>query len=147
MVASYPLSSCHGVVWVASVQRLYAIGGTTLQEYSLVDWDGSNPSLRLESSYSTTGNVAGLHDMTLISEDEIILAGSNSCGHSCAIFNTQTKKFTPVNHFNGINGMKSINYNPSTGEAYYTYAAAGTSEGGYVWVDDINMYKVRVYNW
>lgn len=102
---------------MASVQRLYAIGGTTLQEYSLVDWDGSNPSLRLESSYSTTGNVAGLHDMTLISEDEIILAG--------------------------INGMKSINYNPSTGEAYYTYAAAGTSEGGYDW----SSHKVRVYNW
>lgn len=176
VVASYPLSSCHGVVWVPSAQRLYAIGGSTLQEYSLVDWDGSNPSLRLEASYSTTGNVGGLHDMTLCSEDEIILAGSNNGGHSCAIFNTVSKKFTPVNHFNGIAGMKSINYNPATGEAYYTYAASGTSEGGYdwsshkvrytsdttkpvsgdgtgssnwsyIWVDDINMYKVRVYNW
>ncbi len=176
LLSSNNLTSAHGVVWMSSVQRLYAIGGTSLQVYSLKDWNTSTPSLYLEKTISTTGYVAGLHDASKVNDNYIAVAGSASSGHSCSVFNVNTETFTVLTHFNNIVGMKSINYNPESGEAYYTYAAAGTSEGGYDWsskkvrysddltkqatgdgtgtsnwsyitVGDINLYKVRVYNW
>lgn len=171
-IANYPLPSAHGVVWVDSVQRLYAIGGTTIQVYSLSSWDSSSPALRLESTISSSSFVNGLHDASLVDANTIIVAGNNA-----ALLDVRSGSLNSVKHLNGVVGVKSVNYNADSGELYYTYAAEGTSEGSYNWsshkirytgdvnlqvsgdglsqdsnwsyisVPDINMYKVRVLNW
>ena len=165
-IAQYTLSSAHGVVWSEKRQRLYAVGATSLQIYKLKNWDTSSPELELERTVSTSGFVTGLHDMTMVDEDTLIMGGNKA-----AFYNMNTGAFTQLAHFNTCQGVKSLNYNPSTGEIYYTYAWEGHSEGGYTWsshkvrytddvyandnlvdkkvieVGDISMYKVRVMAW
>ena len=63
---STPLNSAHGVVWNETTQRLYAIGGTSLNIYKLKDWNSAAPSLELEQVIDTKNSVTGLHDMTLV---------------------------------------------------------------------------------
>ena len=164
-LAQYDLGSAHGVVWMESVQRLYAIGGTTLQKYRVM-----GNALSLDQTFDTKSAVTGLHDMTKYDSNTLIMTGSRA-----ALFNVNTNTFTNIPHFNGFVGMKSINCNPDTGEVYYTFGAEGLSEGSYTWsshwirysdnymaatpggqtlavdgyirVEDINMYKVRVFSW
>lgn len=160
-IASYPLGSAHGAVWNPATERLYAIGGTTMQIYK---WNPSVPALEKEREVSTSGYVSGLHDISLVDANTLIIGGAK-----CALFNISTNTFTQVAHFNpsGLNGIKSLNYNPDTGEIFYTFAVQGTSEGDYTWsshkvrytdningndekhilVNDINMYKCRVFTW
>lgn len=47
------LGSAHGVVWNETTQRLYAIGGQSLQIYKLKDWETATPSLELEKTVQT----------------------------------------------------------------------------------------------
>ena len=48
------LGSAHGVVWNETTQRLYAIGGQSLQIYKLKDWTRRQPpSLELEKTVQT----------------------------------------------------------------------------------------------
>ena len=168
LIASYPLVSAHGVVWCEKTKRLYAIGGTTLQVYKPnADWD-NNPALILEKTISSSGFVSGMHDMTAVDENTLIIGGNK-----LAFFDITTEKFSAVTAYNKVAGFKSVNYNPSSGEFYYTYAWENYSEGDYTWsshwirytdnlsnsfspslpaqgiirVEDINMYKVRVFNW
>lgn len=159
---SYPLTSAHGAVWNDKVKRLYAIGGTSLQIYK---WNQDKAELELENTVSTKAYVDGLHDISYVDTNLLILGG-----HRCALYNLTDGTFTPVPHFNPSerNGIKSLNYNAETGECFYTYAVAATHEGSYDWsshkvrytdnvngtgvekhllVDDINMYKVRVFSW
>lgn len=164
-LAQYPLTSAHGVVWMQSVERLYAIGSTSLQKYRVME-----NSLSLDQTYATNNYVTGLHDLTKFDTNTLVMAGSKA-----AFFNVNTETFTSVPHFSGFRGMKSININSDTGEVYYTFGDTGLSEGAYTWssfwirytdnyatpasgaqsleidglirVEDINMYKVRVFSW
>lgn len=164
-IAQYELGSAHGVVWMDSVERLYAIGGSSLQKYRIL-----NNALSLDQTYNTKSYVTGLHDMTKYDSNTLVMTGSKA-----ALFNVNTDTFTAVPHFSGFVGMKSINCNPDSGEVYYTFGAEGLSEGNYTWsshwvrysdnymaaapgaqslaidglirVEDINMYKVRVFSW
>lgn len=164
-IESYKLESAHGAVWNDANKRLYAIGNQSLQVYK---WNTTTHLLELEKTISTNGYVGGLHDLSLV-DDNTLIMGS----YHAALFNTDTEKFTLLPWFNNTetNGIKSINYNKETGECFYTYAVAGTAEGAYDWsshkirytdninatysltsekqieVNDINMYKVRVLNW
>ena len=164
-LGQYELDSAHGVVWMSSVERLYAIGSTSLQKYRIL-----NNALSLDQTYNTKSYVTGLHDMTKYDSNTLVMTGSKA-----ALFNVNTNTFTAVSHFSGFVGMKSINCNPDSGEVYYTFGAEGLSEGSYTWsshwvrysdnymaaapgaqslaidglirVEDINMYKVRVFSW
>ena len=160
-IARYPLVSAHGVVWNEDTQRLYAIGGNSLQIYR---WDASKPELILEKTVSTAAYVSALHDLTLVDANTLVMAGIRA-----AFYNISAGTFTQIEHFNpsALFSVKSINCNMTTGECFYTFAAEGTFEGGYYWsshklrytsdlkgneeshilVDDIDMYKVRVFNW
>lgn len=165
VLATYPLVSAHGAVWNEASKRLYAIGNQTLQIYK---WDSANHVLVLDKEVSTNGYVSGLHDLSLVDDNTLIMGSSHA-----ALYNIKTGAFTSLKWFNNTetNGIKSINYNAITEECYYTYAVEATSEGAYSWsshkirytgnlnatysltaekhiiVDDINMYKVRVLNW
>lgn len=164
-VKSYvELGSAHGVVWNDARQRLYAVGGSTLAVYELTDWDTDTPTLTLENTYDTSGYVTGLHDLTYVNETTLLLAGRKA-----AFLNLSTGKFVSLPHFNGSTGLKSVNYDNSKGDCWYTDATDPKHQVDYDWATDtifhtsdvtgnvvdrtisvpegFNMYKVRVMNW
>ena len=157
-----PLPSAHGVVWNPATERLYAIGGSTLKIYSLQDWTTAAPKLKLEKTIGTTGVVTGLHDLTLVDENTLLLAGNKA-----AFFNVTTEALTSISTFKSSHSMKSLNYNSETKECWFTdptnievpdltWASHTirysndmntTYETKNFKIDDLNCYKVRVYNW
>lgn len=161
---STPLESAHGVVWNEATQRLYAVGGSTLNVYKLNGWDTSTPTLTLEKSIDTSSKVTGLHDLTLVNPETLLLAGRKA-----ALYDLTKNTFTPLPHFSGSIGIKSVNYNHITGDCWYTDATDPDNTAGYDWAtknifytsniaytaidgkiavpEGFNMYKVRVMNW
>ena len=67
------LGSAHGVVWNETTQRLYAIGGQSLQIYKLKDWETATPSLELEKTERTPQG--GLHDMSYVNSNTLCIGG------------------------------------------------------------------------
>ena len=170
-VLSYvDLSSAHGVVWNESTQRLYAVGGSVLNIYTLTNWDSTTPTLTLERSIDTSKYVTGLHDLTLVNSSTLLLAGRKA-----ALYELTNGTFTTLPHFNESKGLKSVNYNPVSGDCWYTDATSEANQVDYDWatrsifytsniigsqVDrqitipqnflgskEFHMYKVRVKNW
>lgn len=159
---STELGSAHGVVWNPYNERLYAIGGKTLNIYSLQNWETNSPELKLEKSVNTSSNVTGLHDMTLVDENTLLLAGNKA-----ALYNISQGTFTALSHFNDSNALKSVNYNGDTGECWYTDATGSSksvtwSAENIGFTTDVNksggetlipveksflIYKVRVFHW
>ncbi len=158
---SAPLNSAHGVVWNETTQRLYAIGGTSLNIYKLKDWNSAAPSLELEQVINTKNSVTGLHDMTLVDGNTLLVAGRKA-----ALYDIAQSSFTNLSHFNGSTALKAVNYNGDTGECWYVDST--NPEGNFTWssqtirytdnvngngtyktikVPNLNMYKVRVFNW
>lgn len=159
---STPLVSAHGVVWNEKHQRLYAIGGTSLNVYKLTDWETSLPKLTLEKTISTKDYVTGLHDLTYVDPNTLLIAGK-----WCALYDISKNSFIKLARFNSSHSIKSVNYNSTTGECWYVDAT--TPEGEFTWssktihyTEDINssspdkmtitnvpfnMYKARVLYW
>lgn len=156
-----PLKSAHGVVWNEATQRLYAIGGTSLNIYKLKDWNSAAPALELEQVINTKSNVTGLHDMTLVDENTLLVAGNKA-----ALYDIAQSSFSNLSHFNGSTSLKAVNYNGDTGECWYVDST--NPEGNFTWssqtirytdnvngngtyrtikVPNLNMYKVRVFHW
>lgn len=151
------LTSAHGVQWIASRQRLYAIGGNNLVEYSLQDWDTSSPKLKVERTIKTPTN--GLHDLTVVSDDELLCAGNNAY-----LLRLDDLKFTELKQFHGETTVKSVNYNKSSGaiwttiaeESWWTFHIKEMHIGSNDPVKVLsvpfskygtNVYKCRVYQW
>ena len=109
------LTSAHGVQWIASRQRLYAIGENNLVEYSLQDWDTPSPKLKVERTIKTPTN--GLHDLTVVSDDELLCAGNNAY-----LLHLDDLKFTELTQFHGETTVKSVNYNKASGAIWTTIA-------------------------
>ena len=158
---STPLEYAHGVVWNPANQRLYAGGNNTIKVYTLTDWETNAPKLTLEKTIGTYPSITGLHDMMLIDDNTLLVAGKYA-----AFYNISTGKFTNLPHFSASTGIKSVNYNPQTGECWYTDATDSDRELTWssndirftydvtkrtidtrIQIGDINMYKVRVYSW
>lgn len=161
---STALSSAHGVVWNPKTERLYAIGGTALNIYSLTDWNTAAPKLTLEKSINTktSAGVSSLHDLTLVDENTLLIAGNKA-----ALYNISQNTFSPIKIFESSTSLKSVNYNGDTGECWftdptdievpdltwashtirYTDNANSTYQTASFKVEDLNIYKVRIYNW
>ena len=159
---STPLTSAHGVVWNEKYQRLFAIGGTSLNIYQLTDWDTGSPKLTLEKTVDTKSYVTGLHDLTYVDSNTLVVSGNRA-----AFYNIEKGTFISLARFSNCRGMKCINYNSTTGECWYVDAT--NPEGDFTWssktihyTDDvqstapdkktiynvpINMYKARVLYW
>ena len=156
---STPLTSGHGVVWSDDTQRLYAMGGQSLNVYSLVDWDTASPKLKLEKSITTPQS--GTHDLTMADATTLVVAGKKAY-----LFDIYSEKFTEMTHFSACTALKSVNYNPLTSELWYTDATvpegtqswsthtlryatdiAASSMAGSISITDMDVYKVRVLNW
>lgn len=153
------LGSAHGVVWNETTQRLYAIGGQSLQIYKLKEWETATPSLELERTVQTPQG--GLHDMSLVNSNTLCIGGRRAY-----LYDIGASRFTEMTLFASSTAIKSINYNDETGELWYTDATV--PEGSQSWstqtiryatdmnaqaaartikVPDLDMYKVRVMNW
>jgi len=156
-----PFQSTHGVVWNASTQRLYVGGKSLLNIYKLQDWDTSTPSLVLDKSIKTSDYVTGVHDVTLVNDKTLLVAGKKA-----ALYDISSGRFSALGSFANSTALKSVNRHPSTNEVWYTDATE--PEGDYTWssylvrhrsdasvgsedmsirITDINIYKVRVYRW
>jgi hypothetical protein len=152
----------HGVVWNPVSERLYAIGNNTFNIYKLTDWETSAPKLTLEKSIATDIWVTDLHDMLLVDKNTLMLAGNRA-----AFYNITTGVFTSIPIFASSNTLKSVNINGDTGECWftdpskieipkltwashtirYTDDVNNTYETKKFKIDDLNIYKVRVYKW
>ena len=163
-VCKVSLESAHGVVWNESTQRLYAVGGRTLAVYKLTDWNTATPSLTLENSFDTSDYVTSLHDMTFVNDQTLLLAGRKA-----VLYNLSNGTFTSLPHFSGSTALKSVNYNPASGDCWYTDATDPENQVDYDWAtrtifhtsdvagsyvdrqiavpEGFNMYKVRVKSW
>lgn len=159
VLAQVPLESAHGVVWNATTQRLYAIGGQSLQIYRLEAWESDSPQLVLEKNFRTPQS--GVHDLTFVDGRTLCVAGRQAY-----LYNIESNLFTEMLLFSSSTAIKSLNYNAETGEMWYTDAT--TPEGSQSWstrtiryatnrngssslrtirVPDLDMYKVRVVAW
>lgn len=107
------LGSAHGVVWNETTQRLYAIGGQSLQIYKLKDWETAAPSLELEKTVQTPQG--GLHDMSYVNSNTLCIGGRRAY-----LYDIGTNQFTEMTLFAASTAIKSINYNDETGELWYT---------------------------
>ena len=153
------LGSAHGVVWNETTQRLYAIGGQSLQIYKLKDWETATPSLELEKTVQTPQG--GLHDMSYVNSNTLCIGGRGAY-----LYDIGANRFTEMMLFSASTAIKSINYNDETGELWYTDST--NPEGSQSWstqtirystdknastetrtikVPDLDVYKVRVMNW
>lgn len=156
---STPLTSAHGVVYIPSTDRLYAIGGQALNIYKLVGMDTNKPSLELETSVKTPK--AGLHDMYLVDSNTLTIAG-----RGCYLYDIANNSFKEMTQFSASTALKSVNYNGETGACWYTDATTpegtqtwstqtlhystnvmGASDAGTIKVPDMDVYKVRVLKW
>ena len=159
IVDQVPLTSAHGVVWNEATQRLYAIGGQSLQIYRLKDWETTTPPLELEKTIQTPQN--GLPAMTMINATKLGIVGRRAY-----LYDIGANRFTEMTLFASSTSIKSINYNDETGELWYTDATHpegsqswstqtiryatdmnASSETRTIKVPDLDMYKVRVMNW
>ena len=153
-LGQYPLTSAHGVVWNPATKRLYAAGNSTLQTYTF-----TNSELTLENSMLTPQT--DVHDLSFIDDNTLLIAGKKGF-----TFDIAHKAYTAIKLFNNSTALKSVNYNPSTREMWYTDAT--TPEGDYTWsthtlrwtaspsgtqpgrtitIPNMNIYKVRVALW
>ena len=159
---STPLEHAHGVVWNPKTERLYAVGNSTFNIYKLTDWDTASPKLTLDKSIHTGTWVTGLHDLTLVDENTLLLAGNRA-----ALYNIAQDTFTSIAIFDNSKTLKSVNFNSNSGECWFTdptqievpdltwasHTIRYTSnmlesyETRNFKIDDLNIYKVRVYNW
>lgn len=157
---SYDLQSAHGIVWNSATERLYALGGKVLQIYKFVTTSATSGSLVLEREVPTPVN--SMHDLMLVTPNILTTAGKG-----CYLYDIANNSFSPaIKHFSQYTGLKSVNYNMATGEAWYTDATV--PEGNQEWsthtlrytsdidattvnrtirIEDIDVYKVRVYSW
>lgn len=158
---STELESAHGVVWNPVTERLYAVGGKKFNIYQLADWYTSSPRLVLEKSI-TTSNVSSLHDLTFVDDNTLLLAGNKA-----VLYDVRHGTFTNIPIFNSSTALKSVNYNVETGECWFTdptevevpdlkwasHTIRYTNDVQNAYqtrsfkVDDLNVYKVRVFNW
>ena len=77
---------------------------------SLVDTSALVGSLELEQVINTKDYVTGLHDMTLVDDNTLLVAGRKA-----ALYDIAQSSFTNLSLFNGSTALKAVNYN---GELY-----------------------------
>ncbi len=163
IIQEVPCANAHGVVWSEKYQRLYALGYDSkgfIDVYKLTGWETASPKLSFEKRINTP--TGGTHDLTLVNENTLCVAGINAY-----LYSIEANSFTELKHFNGTTAMKSLNYNYETGECWYTDATwehrdnptwspksvcyvtscDAVSVTKKIAIPDIILYKVRVLNW
>lgn len=124
--------SCHGVVWDDERQLAYALSSSTIQVYTLTNWDTDNPSLtKVEDIQMPAG---GGHDMFPVPNTSKL---SISTGGNVWLFDRDTKEFEPHPDIPNLSSVKSVNNHPATNQVMYTKS---TISGG------TNTYHIQFLN-
>ena len=142
------LHSGHGVVWIQGIETLFALGGSELRSYSLENWNSEKPELKLENSWVLPDR--GGHDLVSVSDNRLIL----TTGDSVWNFDIKEEKFSPFSALEGIRGVKSVNYDETTGRLIYTKAEESwwtkniycRNPDKVITIPGMKLYKVRVLN-
>ena len=169
-IFKYEVRSCHGLVWDSANEVLYASGlhetdnsRGAVFSFRLKNWESTSPSLELVNAAYAPAGSKSVHDICLGGKDKLVAAGT-----SAWFINTGTGSFSEkITHFSQYSQIKSLNYNASTGECWYTCAdrrnpvpdkesstrqICYTANIGNESVNKIietpqDIYKVRVINW
>lgn len=164
-LASIPLYSAHGVVWMEKTKRLYAAGNYSILVIRLTGEGSSKPGMELEKEIQSNAfgdaNVYNIHDLTKVDESTLAVSGLYS---SFLDIETEQMSTTPLQR--SFSNVKSFNYSAVGKEAWYTHS--NPPEGGESWstqtlrhstdlqtTDDTEsfkitsqkIYKVRVVKW
>ncbi|MCI1784758.1 MAG: DUF6528 family protein [Bacteroidales bacterium] len=151
--------SAHGLFWNEDTKRLYVAGGQLLNIYELAGWNTSSPSLKLVKSIKTPEGA--IHDLTFAGRNKLCISGR--CSY---LYDMAAEDFEELPLFESSGALKSVNYDMSTGQFWYTDATipegneswsshtiryALRMQGGEVYsefkIPDMDVYKVRVLKW
>jgi hypothetical protein len=140
------LYSGHGVVWDDEKNSLFALGFDQLREYKLKDWDSSQPKLMKVNQWEIPDESG--HDLFLTSDRRLLLSTTNSVWQ----FDITTSVFSPFKPLEGVEHVKSVNFDAQTGELVYTKEEISwwthhiyvINPNDTLQVDDMKLYKVRV---
>jgi len=138
--------SGHGVVWVDDIKRLFALGFSELRSYSLKNWDTENPALKLEKTWKLPDESG--HDLSYVTDNSLAL----STHRSVWIFDIKSGRFSPLKQLEGVENVKSVNYDQKSGELVYTRGEISwwthnvyfKNPDKVITLPEINIYKARV---
>lgn len=142
------LYSGHGVVWSLERETLFALGGSELCAYSLENWDSEKPGLKRVNTWNLPGE--GGHDLAYVSDSLLVLTTEDGVWN----FDIETEEFNPFKPLEGMEDVKSVNFDKSSGRLVYTIAEESWwTENIYLRDPDkvitlrgLKLYKVRVMN-
>ena len=140
------LYSGHGVVWVDKIKRLFALGYSELRSYSLKNWDSEKPVLKLEKTWKLPDESG--HDLSYVTDNSLAL----STHRSVWTFDVKSGRFSPLKQLEGVENVKSVNYDLKTGELVYTKGEISwwthnvylKNPDKTITISDLNIYKARV---
>jgi hypothetical protein len=139
--------SGHGVVWDAEKSSLFALGFDQLREYKLKNWESPEPQLIKVNEWEIPDESG--HDLYLTSERKLLLSTTNSVWE----FDITTSQFAPFKPLEGMDHVKSVNYNAESGELVYTKGEISwwthhiyfQNPADTLQVDDMKIYKIRTH--
>lgn len=140
------LYSGHGAVWLPRRKRLIVLGYDVIRAYALKNWKTDMPSLQREGEWKLPDN--GGHDLSAISADELLLTTTNGVWR----FDLRTNTFATFEPLQGMQNVKSVNYDKDSGElvftkgeiSWWTHNIYFRNPADTLIVPDIDVYKVRV---
>ncbi|EPR69642.1 hypothetical protein ADICYQ_1427 [Cyclobacterium qasimii M12-11B] len=140
------LYSGHGAVWDEEKNSLFALGFDQLREYKLADWESAQPKLEKVNEWEIPDESG--HDLFLTSDRRLLLTTTNSVWQ----FDISTSIFTPFAPLEGMEHVKSVNFNAETealvytkGEiSWWTHHIYFVNPKDTLEVNDMKLYKVRV---
>jgi len=140
------LYSGHGVVWIQGTETLFALGGSELRSYSLENWNGDKPGLKLEKSWNLPGE--GGHDLVSASDSSLVLTTEDGVWN----FDIQKEQFSPFAELEGVRNVKSVNFDENSGRLVYTKAEESwwteniycRNPDNVLTIPGLKLYKVRV---
>ena len=140
------LHSGHGVVWVSNLETLFALGGSELRSYSLENWETEKPGLKRMKTWNLPGE--GGHDLVSTSDSRLVLTTEDGVWN----FDIETEEFSQFKPLEGMEDVKSVNFDEGSGRLVYTKAEESWwTENIYLRNPDkvitlpgLKLYKVRV---
>lgn len=140
------LYSGHGLTWDEKRKILYALGYDQLRAYTLKDWNGKSPKLRLEKEWTTPET--GGHDLFQSSFNTLILSTSKAVWS----FDLNREKFSAFVPIANQENVKSVYFDEQSGEIIYTKGEISwwthqihfLNPKKTIQVPEMKLYKIRV---
>lgn len=143
LLQTHELYSAHGLVWDATRNSLFALGGSVLREYKLKD-----KKLSLNYEWKISGS--GGHDLTMAPDNEKLYVTEDGGAWQ---FDLTSKAFTKIPNFPDAKQIKSIQQNSDgrfvftvAEDSWWTYHVSFSRSGGSLSFPNMRVYKARWFN-